>query len=238
MLLLDIGNTRLKWAQVQNGQLHAAEPRAHRKRPAALLARLPAEAPDTVWISGVMDARTLAQVRQAVLMRWPCTVHMATTEAVRDGLHNAYAEPARLGADRWLAMLGAWAQTRDACVVVDAGTALTVDVIDAGGRHRGGIIAAGLHTSRAALLAATRFATRDAAPPAHAGLGTDTEGCVDQGALLSCLGAIDRAAAAEPRARRFITGGDAARLLPHLGAGWVLQPELVLHGLWHRATLV
>ena len=142
-----------------------------------------------------------------------------------------------VGADRWLAMLGAWAQARGACVVVDAGTALTVDIIDSGGRHRGGIIAAGLHTSRAALLGATRFATRDAPPPEHAGLGTDTESCVDQGALLSCLGAIDRAAAAEPQARRFITGGDARRLLPHLGADWDLQSDLVLRGLWHRATL-
>ena len=147
------------------------------------------------------------------------------------GLRNGYAEPLRLGADRWLAMIAAWADTPADCIVVDAGTALTVDAIGADGQHRGGIIAAGLQTSEKAVLGATRFPTRQTPLTVHAGLGLDTEACVRQGAMLSALGAIDRASAQLPGARRVITGGDAQVLHPHLGGDWKLRPCLVLEGL-------
>jgi type III pantothenate kinase len=105
---------------------------------------------------------------------------------------------------------------------------LTVDAIDAQGCHLGGIIAAGLGTSERAVLGATRFPTRPTPLPVHDGLGIDTEACVRQGARLSVLGAMDRAAARLPAARRFLTGGDAETLAP---AGWELRPALVFEGL-------
>lgn len=235
-LLLDIGNTRLKWALADGDRFDDGGARVHAGHPEDCLDALPVDDPDAVWVCSVMDAATRTRLQQALRLRWPCPPQFATSSAECDGLRSAYAEPHRLGVDRWMAMLGAWAQTRGACVVADAGTALTVDVIDAGGRHLGGLIAAGLQTSRAAVLGATRFDAAATVPTPHAGLGTDTESCVDQGALLSCLGAIDRATATAPAgAPRFLTGGDAPRLLPHLGPDWNLQPDLVLRGLLHRA---
>ncbi len=128
-------------------------------------------------------------------------------------------------------MLAVWTEAHGACIVADAGTALTVAVVGDDGQHRGGIIAAGLQTSEKAVLGATRFATRDTPLTVHSGLGLDTEACVRQGAMLSALGAIERASSLVAGARRVITGGDAPTLQPHLAAGWESRPCLVLEGL-------
>ncbi|MGQ0528405.1 MAG: type III pantothenate kinase [Panacagrimonas sp.] len=231
MLLLDIGNTRLKWAQIDAGQLHPGGAVMHGGDPAAALAALDLAAPTAIRIANVTGADTERAVDQLCRSRWQQPARFAHAERECQGLRNGYAQAQRLGVDRWIAMLAAWTTQRSACVVVDAGTALTVDVIDAQGQHLGGLIAAGLHTSEKAVLGATRFPTRDTPLKNHAGLGLDTEACVRQGAMLSVLGAIDRACARMPAAQRLITGGDAQTLLPFLGENWDLRPDLVLQGL-------
>lgn len=231
ILLLDVGNTRLKWAYAEHGVLLETGAEMHEGRPADRLATLDLHEPDGVLIASVAGAANDLSLTKTCTARWLHAPRFARAEAERSGLRNAYAEPQRLGVDRWLAMLGAWTATRGACVVVDAGTALTADVIDAGGLHLGGFIAAGLMTTEKAVLGVTRFPTRATPLPVHAGLGRDTEACVRQGAMLSVLGAIDRAAAQLPAARRYLAGGDATRLAPLLGDGWELRPHLVLEGL-------
>ncbi|MGQ0502672.1 MAG: type III pantothenate kinase [Panacagrimonas sp.] len=236
MLLLDVGNTRLKWARVgHGGTLDIGGAVVHAGAPAEAIDALDVEGPEpveAVWIASVAGPDNDQRLAQAVARRWACVPQFAVSEAACAGLRNGYAEPRRLGVDRWLALLAAWSETGGACVVADAGTALTVDVVDAQGQHRGGVIAAGLRTSENAVLGATRFPTREAPLPPHAGLGLDTESCVRQGAMLSVLGAIDRAACEVcPGARRYLCGGDAPTLLPLLGAGWEHRPALVLEGL-------
>lgn len=231
LLLLDVGNTRLKWAQAEDGQITAHGVIVHAGTPADALSALAVDVPDAIRIVSVTGAAHERALDTLCLARWRQRPLHARSQVEQLGLHNGYAQPQRLGADRWVAMLAAWTRVRGACVVADAGTALTVDSIDAAGRHRGGIIAAGLHTAEQAVIGATRFATRDTSLPVHAGLGGDTEGCVRQGAMLSCLGALDRVAASMPDARRLIAGGDAATLLPFLEAGWEHRPHLVFEGL-------
>lgn len=236
MLLLDVGNTRLKWAVEAGGQFIEQGAVAHAGKPADALSLLEVEEPEAIAIVSVAGTVHELAMSKVCLARWQRQPRYARAQAEQLGLHNGYAEPQRLGADRWMAMLGAWSLAQGACVVADAGTALTVDVIDTDGRHLGGIIAAGLHTSEKAVLGATRFPTRDTPLQNHAGLGLDTEACVRQGAMLSCLGALDRAAAALPGARRFLAGGDAELLQPQLGAGWELRPQLVFEGLLKFAS--
>lgn len=231
MLLLDIGNTRLKWARFEAGQLQPGGAVAHGGDPAAALAALDLAAPTAIRIASVTGPDNERAVEQLCRSRWQQSARFARAERECSGLRNGYAQPQRLGVDRWMAMLAAWTTERSACVVVDAGTALTVDVIDAQGQHLGGLIAAGLHTSEQAVLGATRFPTRAQALIPHDGLGQDTEACVRQGAMLSVLGAIDRACASAPTAQGLITGGDAQTLLPFLGGSWRLRPDLVLEGL-------
>lgn len=232
-LLIDIGNTRLKWALAgPAGELQHARAVPHEGDPVRALAQLPEAQVDDIWLAQVTGAEQEARIDVALHARYGCSPVHARSTAQWRGLHNAYREPHRLGVDRWLVMVAAWARQPGAFCVVDAGTALTVDCVAADGRHLGGIITAGLHAQQRAVLGATRFATRDAALAYDGGLGADTEACVRQGAMLACLGAIDRACAlAGPDAVRLITGGDAHLLSPHLPAGWTHRPDLVLEGL-------
>jgi type III pantothenate kinase len=230
ILLLDIGNTRLKWAYAEAGVIVAHGAEAHQGQPADCLSRLDLDEPESVRVCSVAGAANDLALTKVCVARWQQSPKFARAEAERQGLRSAYAEPARLGVDRWLAMLAGWRLAGGACVVADAGTALTIDVIDGQGRHQGGVIAAGLHTSEKAVLGATRFATRTTPLPVHAGLGQDTEACVRQGAMLSVLGALDRAAALAPGVPRYLAGGDAPALIDAL-TGWEHRPLLVFEGL-------
>lgn len=233
MLLLDIGNSRLKSATWDGQVLRAGVTQSHGGDPAAALASLSWEGVKTIWITHVTGAEHEQRMTAAVQAQG-LTPHYARTETQRGGLRNAYQEPLRLGIDRWLAMVGAWTPGQPV-VVADAGTALTVDLVQADGQHLGGFIAPGLLTMQQAVLGATRFATRDMQAHYHDGVARETEGCVRQGAFLSCLGAVDRVAAQLPTARKIITGGDAAALLPHL-PGWEHRSLLVLEGLLRQAN--
>ena len=135
-----------------------------------------------------------AALGEAIRTHYGVAPQIARTAREWRGLRNAYREPERLGVDRWLAMVAVWHDRHGKACVVDAGTALTADVIADDGCHRGGFIAGGLATQQIAVLGATRFATRDQEARYDGGLGNDTESCVRQGAMLACLGAIDRAA--------------------------------------------
>lgn len=231
-LLIDLGNTRLKWAWSADAALRASGITEHHGAPAGIIAGLAAEGADSIWIAQVFGREHETALAEAVLARTGLRPVFAHSTACALGLHNAYVEPERLGIDRWLAMLAARARHAGAVVVADAGTALTVDGVDAQGRHLGGLIAPGLATARKALLGAVRFSVNNAVDYGIAGLGRDTEGCVAQGAMLACLGAIERAAATVTGPKRcYLTGGDAAVLHPHLAGDWELRPLLVLEGL-------
>jgi type III pantothenate kinase len=232
-LLLDIGNTRIKAALAgDDGVLQVLPAVPHQADAASALASVAADAPTSLWISHVLGAAAEAPLIAAANARWNLSPNFARATAEFMNLRSGYKEPERLGVDRWLAMLAARFEAWDAALVVDAGTALTADLVDSGGQHRGGFIAGGLLTAQRGVLGATRFATRNVNATYDAGLGLDTEACVRQGAMLGCLGAIDRAAdLGEPPCRRMITGGDAETLLPYLKGAWQHRPNLVLEGL-------
>lgn len=232
MLLLDIGNSRLKWATWDGRALGASSALEHGGDPAAALATLPAMTPTAVWIAQVMGAKHEQNLASAIQARFGLAPKFARSHDQYLGLKCAYADASRLGVDRWLMLLAAWCEQRGACCVVSAGTALTFDAVDAQGQHLGGFIAPGLAAMLRATLGSTRFATFDLGADYSGGLGDDTEACVRQGAFLACVGAVDRGlGAADVSGPRFICGGDAATLLPQLGAGWQHRHDLVLEGL-------
>ncbi|MGB0954905.1 MAG: type III pantothenate kinase [Panacagrimonas sp.] len=231
-LLLDIGNSRIKWAQVADGKGWVAGEVPHDGRPANCLDQIPVPAPKAVLVSQLDGDDGEQNLRAAMQTRWPGEPFFARSQAECLGLKSAYTEPRRLGVDRWLAMLGAWQQEKKAAVVADAGTALTVDVIDGAGQHLGGIIAPGLKVARDSLLNATSFPVRSHRWQAPQRLGDDTESAVDAGVLAACLGAIEHTASAAPAgATLLLTGGDAARLKPMLSKHWQVKLNLVMQGL-------
>jgi type III pantothenate kinase len=236
LLLLDVGNSRLKWSAADAagpgtglGEGGAIE---HGGNPAAAVAAINIARADAIWIANVTGAALGHKLAAVLKTQFGVAPRFAAVQAAHAGLRAAYAEPRLLGIDRWLALLAAWTETRGPACVVSAGTALTFDAVDATGQHLGGVIAPGLLTMQQAVLGVTRFPATGPAQIYTEGLGTDTDACVRQGALHAAAGMVERLAGRyASSAQRLITGGDAARLLPHLGEGWKLRQNLVMEGL-------
>lgn len=231
-LLIDVGNTRLKWTVAAgDGALAPVQALAHGGDPAALIEWLPL--PDGLreaWVANVTGDAAGERLAAALGVRHRLPTHFARPVDRLTGLRLAYEDATRLGVDRWLALLAIWGRERAASVVASAGTALTFDAVDDRGQHLGGVIAPGLVTAQTAVLGATRFAASGPSQQFTRGLGRDTDACVRQGALHACAGLLDRLAARHP-GPRYLIGGDAETLAPHLDGDWQLRPDLVLEGL-------
>ena len=160
----------------------------------------------------------------------------ARSQAWAAGVRNAYAEPERLGVDRWLAMLAGFAEVGGAVCVLDCGSAITADLVDADGDHRGGYIVPGLAMMRASLLAETDRVRFGAAVTGTGGApGHNTAEAVGGGTLLAAAGflAAARARFARdcPGATVLLTGGDAQTIAACVDFPLQLRPQLVLDGL-------
>lgn len=154
--------------------------------------------------------------------------------AVKDGWHGlqlAYAHPQRLGVDRWLAMLAVLDRRRPV-VVVDAGTALTIDLISAERQHQGGYILPGLSLMRRALVDDT-FALPSVTAPGSLDAGRDTVECIANGSVLALVGAVDNAVAQFPVAAPDViwTGGDASALRTLSAWPGDHDPQLIFEGM-------
>ncbi len=244
-LLLDVGNTRIKWGVLDGGSIrrtgHIAQARIRENGLQVLTTRVPRHV-DEVLVSNVAGASFATRLSGVVSAHCNCDVRFARSERSGWGVTNGYTQPRRMGVDRWVAMVGAWAEVGAACLVVDAGTALTLDALDDEGRHLGGQIVAGVATMAEALAAATSDipAVKPASGRPVADLGMfarNTAAAVREGALNAVAGAVERAIrtlqsnAYEPVV--VLTGGDASRILNALSESPLHRPHLVLQGLAH-----
>lgn len=231
IIAIDAGNSRIKWG-VHDGQGWCAN---------GVLATA-----DVDWLSEAADewprsARVVvcnvagsaiaARISSLVGCRHDQISFLhATAEAC--GVRNTYERPGQLGADRWAALIGARARCRQACLVVCAGTATTVDLLDADGVFRGGLILPGYELMRAAL------AHNTAQLPLTDGVfqtePRNTADAIVSGCLSAQWGAVERMfgrLADEPDAQCLLTGGAAQRLSLHLKIPFQLADNLVLSGL-------
>jgi type III pantothenate kinase len=159
--------------------------------------------------------------------------------SVQDGCHGlqlAYAQPQRLGVDRWLAMLAVLDRGRPV-VVIDAGTALTIDLISADRQHQGGYILPGLSLMRRALVDDT-FALPPVTEPGRLSAGHDTIDCIANGSVLALVGAVDNAVAQFPVAPQDViwTGGDAPALRTLSSWPGDHNPQLIFEGMMTLIT--
>ena len=241
--LLDLGNTRAKAGSWHQGQLVRLQAGCWGPEgPAAVLDRLaPAEQPTAIWVSSVAGSQVQAAVIDWARGRdWP-SPRFARSTAEALGVRCAYADPSRLGVDRWMVVLAAAATGRDA-LIVDAGTACTVDAVTADGRHLGGLILPGVALARSALNQRTQFLAEDVVTTPLPVVGNDTNPAVTVGAVHALLGAIARVQAGLAQSSDWhdplcvLTGGEARLLAPHLPGGWLERPHYVLEGLARLAV--
>jgi type III pantothenate kinase len=242
-LLLDVGNTRLKWGIGSGGRIaktgDIAQEKIRELGLGELTRRLPRDV-DAAIASNVAGTTFATRLAGVVHAHCDCDLHFAKASKAGYGITNRYRTPRRIGVDRWVALLGAWAEFGRACVVVDAGTAVTIDALDDDGNHLGGMILPGIGTMADALTEKTSDipAVRIPKKPGYHGMamftGT-TRDAVASGALQAVAGAVERAFTTL-RSNAYdavpvLTGGDASRILSRLGDEPLHRPHLVLQGL-------
>jgi type III pantothenate kinase len=244
ILLIDVGNSRVKWATLAGqspGPQRALEYRGWSD--ADWSRELFATSPARVVACSVASRETRLAIERAARA---CgrDVEWIVPTAQLAGVTNAYRNPAQLGADRWVAMIGAHHAGPGACCVIDVGTAMTVDIVSANGEHGGGLIVPGptlmiesLH-QQTSDLAARSAASLD---PLRTSFADQTRDAIVNGCELALAALVERAygefeRCLGSRPRLMFTGGAAARV-----RSWVTLPseemlDLVLRGLAIIAT--
>jgi type III pantothenate kinase len=243
-LALDIGNTRLKWALYESA------------RPGALLLAQGAEflenidkLADGAWAGLVVPQRMLGctvaadavkrRVEAQMEELWDVPAQWVYASAGEAGLTNGYDHPTRLGADRWVAMVGAWQRVRSQgtprpMVVVMVGTAVTVEAVDATGRFLGGFILPG----HGIMLRALESGTAGLHVPTGEvrQFPTNTSDALTSGGTYAIAGAVERMVqhvrqhcGAEPAC--FMTGGAGWKMAPHMSVPFELVDSLIFDGL-------
>lgn len=236
-LLLDLGNTRLKWALAHGGEWLARGAVAWNEDVPAVLARAWCELPVPAQVFGasVVDAARETRVAATVVTAFGRDVAWLRTPAAACGVRNAYAEPQRLGVDRFLTMVAARSAGDAPCVLAGIGTALTLDALAADGLHLGGLIAPGPRLMQQSLLGATAR-VRPERPGEVRDAADNTADAVASGCWLAAVALIERfVARMTPRLggspRLIIHGGDAGELLPLLTLPARHAVDSVLYGL-------
>jgi type III pantothenate kinase len=243
-LLVDLGNSRIKWAWLADerlGKAHAAAYSGWRARDFAR--RVIGSRPDIdrILVASVAADHVSDALAAGARLAGAPAPERVTTRRRACGVTIAYIDPWRLGVDRLLAMIAAHRRfaRRPVCTVA-VGTAMTIDLVGADGRHWGGAIIPAPPLMVASLLGGTsgirRRAQGGASGRGPALFGRSTRAAVEQGARFAAAAAVDRAVS-EGRGlvgrtpELLLTGGGAAALRPLTRSASLLVPDLVLEGL-------
>lgn len=232
MLLLDIGNSRIKWALVEAGRLSPMGALDHSEMSSLqqIFARIPASS--RILVSNVAGDEVATQVRELCAVSG-CPVEFVKAKSEQCGVRNGYTQPQRLGSDRWAALIAAWHDVQGACLVVSCGTATTVDALSAQGAFLGGLILPGVDMMQDSLAVGT--AQIEATQGGLKDFPLDTADAIHSGAVRATLGAIESQfvlfSAKEAGARCVLSGGAAGKVMPHLSIPYDHVDNLVLRGL-------
>ena len=243
-LLVDLGNSRFKWALATAGTLQAPGAFAHAEAASVTpdLDREWKNLPplDAIFVASVAPLALDVEVEAFARQRFGIAPEFVRSPAHALGIRNAYAEPQRFGVDRFLGLAAIHARAQRAQVLVGVGTAMTLDALDADGTHLGGWILPSPALMRASVLARTaRVGVSDGV---LADFATNTADALQSGSLHAASGAVERFVANAARElgtwpEVVLTGGGAVELSPLL-PGAERRDDLVLEGvaLWANAA--
>jgi type III pantothenate kinase len=243
-LLVDIGNSRIKWAVLEGerlGKAQAAEYSGWRAQDFARRVIGSRWDVERILVSNVAADEVGDALAAGARLAGAPKPERVTTQRRACGVTIGYVDPWRLGVDRLLAMIAAHHRfTGQPVCAVAVGTAMTLDLVGADGRHRGGAIIPGPTLMVSSLLDGTNGIRRRAQGGAEgrgpALFGRSTRAAVEQGARYAAAAAVDRAvsearALVERTPKLVMTGGGAPALRPLIRSASLLVPDLVLEGL-------
>lgn len=237
-MLLDIGNTNLKWAWLENNHPGATTSVPHKGQTPEQLAASTwggIAIPHRTYISNVAGAALEQDLAAWIRNHWGHEPRFVQATAHTCGVTNAYAEPGRLGVDRWLSMIALHAAIPGPVCVVDCGTAVTIDVLGINGEHQGGLILPGFGLMQHALLQHTAIPFGGAMEPTGL-LATDTESAIAAGGVNAVAALVERIQQEMGKdlgaaITVVVTGSDAARLQRALSIPSKIATGLVMQGL-------
>ena len=241
MLLVDIGNSRVKWATCDHGQLGVQSASAYSGWTMDDWRRALFQAPgiDNVLVASVAGEASAALLTEAARLETARPAVFVSTSREAGGVRNAYPEPRLLGVDRWLAAIAAYRLARGACCVADVGTAATLDGVAGDGQHLGGFIVPGPELMMRSLWRGTSdLASHTATSGAAAGalFADNTRDAIERGCRLAVAAMVDRAVAEMTRRlgstpALMLTGGGASGIEGLIETPARHVPDLVLRGL-------
>ena len=234
LLVIDSGNTRTKWALASDyGNLSEFEVCMNATIVTSNLS-LAAQKADRVLIANVAGEAMAQHIRQLLT---PLKASFVTASAQAGGVKNGYAKPEKLGADRWAALIAAWQRTKHATVVVNAGTAITIDVLDEKGTFLGGSIMPGLRLMHESL--GNNTAQLNVEEGISQNFPNNTQDAITTGSLNAVAGAIglmlkrlEKQCGWLPKL--VLSGGDANKIAEALKLNLkqvIMMENLVLQGL-------
>lgn len=214
-LLIDAGNTRIKWSFVKgNDSLSGGTLLIER---ASELSQHLTDIANVkqIWVSNVAGDEVAEHIRN-ISVYGSCQLHFIVAGARQCGVSNGYANPEQLGSDRWAALIAAWHLTSQECLVVNCGTATTVDTLTKQGDFIGGLILPGMDLMKRSLVAAT--AQLEAGQGNYAPFPLNTADAIFSGAIQASCGAIQR--------QHSLLNDSVAPIVMSGGASVMLQPYL------------
>ena len=232
-LLIDAGNTRIKWG-VQDGRGWAGTGTMATSESATLAqAWKVSPAARQAIASNVAGPKVQADLERACAQAG-AALRIIRSEARQLGVVNGYRDPLQLGSDRWAALIAAHHAERGHKLVVNAGTALTIDALTDDGRFLGGLIVPGPALMRRSLDRGTA-GLRLTEGEFH-DFPASTPDAITSGAIQACAGAIARLKDAMAKrgvapGRVILSGGAAAEVAAHLPIAFAIHENLVLDGL-------
>jgi type III pantothenate kinase len=231
ILDIDAGNSFVKWRVVDDSEVIAAGSEATEQVSKQGLDLTRIESLNQARISSVANRALAEKLREQMQQQFNVEMQIARVSSTVSGVSCGYTEPETLGIDRWLAVVAAYQRYLGPVLVVDAGSAITIDLIGPQGVHLGGYISPGLRLMREALWQGTAKVQVDRVESLNMLVpGTCTQDAVNRGCLLAVVATIEKLASQYP-ASIVITGGDATVVAEALSLTSDHVPDLVLDGL-------
>lgn len=238
-LLVDIGNSRVKWFWLDDNGLQPGD--FFIKTKTGIKAGLTKAwksftLPSEIIVSNVAGDKIAQQLNDWTEKNWQITPDFIQSEKKRFGVLNAYEQPETLGVDRWLNLIAARQHSRQPVCIIDCGTAITVDIVTEKGQHQGGMILPGLAMMRSTLAAQTDALTEQVDSSEFNLLATNTFSAIQVGTLYSVTATLDNIISDlkhsfNDNIRFVLTGGDTETLIEFLPAGIEVDQQLVFKGL-------
>lgn len=243
MLLVDMGNSSIKWAILAQDHLGPQKRLLYQTDNLDTLltqAWLSLDVPlSGVWVSNVAGPKKAEILTHWIKSHWKLEPTFIKTSRSFCGIKNGYKNPEELGVDRWLALIGAYQLEKGMLCVVDCGTAVTLDVLSANGYHQGGLIIPGVTIMHNALfrntyaLAPLKKTLNENSEKSF--LAHDTFMGITLGTLYAIIGSIEHVInTLEKQGNKvqlILTGGSASALESLLVIPYRLVPNLVLQGI-------